>query len=422
MSHRSERRRLVGYRRSTDQGWTWIHAVEPPKPRRRRGLAVAWTVYGLAALVLAVSLGGLWLALSSGGADRAAADPPQPHSQPATQFSLAQWADLLGNWRFGNLNPQNSTYREGEAVPFMLRIDHAVPGDTYAFDIRFDCAHRAVNGYDFLTSYDRDRGTAPALDADGPGGAVPDALITVPNDPSIAFDDGEADRTFKLWGASFAAAVEGPSPSALCQPDRGQSAEKHHTVFVTARSETAFLLWGGHLASSADWGLGKGAASISGAPYHMKLDVPGPGVGERDRSIMIGAAAPPQPTPSPSPSPSPSPGPSPSPSPSPTAAPSPTPTPSPTVAPSPSPTGSPTVASPTPTATASPTSAVTPTAVASVVAGPTATAAAALPKGGAGRFGPWEPRGWPMLLLIGGGAASAGAGLLFWRRRLPRRK
>ncbi len=184
----------------------------------------------------------------------------------AVQYALARWADTPGTWRFSDLNVQKSSYREGEYVPFMLRIESAVPGTTYAFGISYDCTHSGGNGFDFLSSYDRDLGVAPALHEEGPGTSVPDAALPVPDDPSIPFDDGESDRTFKLWGGSFASSAAGPSPASLCLPERGQKAEKTYIVPVTAQAETVYLLWSGHLASSLDWGVENEAESITGTP------------------------------------------------------------------------------------------------------------------------------------------------------------
>ncbi|KKM03255.1 hypothetical protein LCGC14_1776250 [marine sediment metagenome] len=164
-------------------------------------------MYALVSVLLLVGLTSFSLAFSSGGGGPFTEAPPQPAgsgSGPAPHYTLAQWADTLGFWRFGNLNPQNSTYQEGEGVPFMLRIENAVPGTTYTFGIRYDCVQRSVNGYDFLSSYDRDRGVTPALHEDGPGTSSWDAALVVPDDPSIIFDNNESDRKFKLWGGSFA--------------------------------------------------------------------------------------------------------------------------------------------------------------------------------------------------------------------------
>ena len=380
--------RLVGRRGLLESGWTWFESVLPVA----KG-PTAWPVYALVLLVLA-SLGALLFVLDRDGGPPATAAPP-PH--PATQLRLFQWSDSNATWRFGNLNPQNSDYHEGEGVPFLLRIDNADPDRTYTFDIRYDCSHLGINGYDFLSRYDRDRGIAPALAEDAPGNANFNAALPVPDDASIPFDNAESDRVFKLWGGTFGGA-SGPSPAGLCQPDHGQKAEKLYTLSLTATSPTVFLLWSGHLASAINWGEGKGASSINGSPYHMKLDVPGPGVGERDRSIQIEPAplaatptpAPPAATPPATPGPTAAPTPSPSPSPSPTPAPA-TATPAPTTGPG---------ATPTP-----------------VILAITATPApSGLPAGGAGYLDPGRPSLWLILLAVAALLASPPAAVFAWQR------
>jgi len=173
-------------------------------------------------------------------------------SVPAVPYALAYWVDTPGTWLFGDLSVQKSSYREGEHVPFMLRIENAIPGSTYVFAIRYDCAHSGGDGYDFLDGYSRGRGAAPTLHRDGPGTVLPDAALAIPHDPSIPFDDGENDRTFKLWGGSFASPATGPSPDSPCLADGGDIARKTYTVAIRAQAETVYLLWSAHPASPVD--------------------------------------------------------------------------------------------------------------------------------------------------------------------------
>jgi hypothetical protein len=420
-----------GRRGPTETGWSWTEIVEPARESHPLG---RWPVYALVFVLVVAGLGTFLLALGSGGGGPARAAPPQPGptgSGPAPRFRLAQWSDTLATWRFGNLNPRNSAYREGERVPFMLSIENAVRGTNYTFSIRYDCAHRGVNGYDFLSSYDRDRGVAPALHEDGPGSSIPDASLAVPDDAGIPFDNAEGDRAFKLWGGSFSSSAVGPSPPDLCRPVRGQKAEKMYDVELTAQSDTIYLLWSGHLASGLDWGQGRGAGSINGAPYHMKLDVPGRGVGERDRSIQIAALVRPTPTPTATPVDTPTPAPTPTATPvatptpvlTPTAVPTPTATPTPS--PAPTPTATPVATStpgPTPTATpmATPTPAPkttatpTPTAGLGIVGSPVPSAAA-FPQGGAGLGSSGGAR-WVTVIVIVGALCLAGASVVSWHR------
>lgn len=173
-------------------------------------------------------------------------------SSSLVRYTLAHWAGNPGTWQFGDLDLQNSGCGEEEAVAFMLRVENAVPAATYTFGIRYDCACLDGGGYHFLSTYDRNRGVAPALHEDGPGTSVPDAALAVPDDPSIPFDNAENDRTFKLWGGSFASPAAGPLPADLCRPEQGQKAEKMYTVALTAHEETMYLLWSAHLTSPVD--------------------------------------------------------------------------------------------------------------------------------------------------------------------------
>jgi len=135
----------------------------------------------------------------------------------------------------------------------MLRIVNAVPGTQYKVSVRFDCAHRDGLGYDFLISYDRDRGVMPALHEDGPSSSAADATLAVPDDEDMTLDDRERDRSFKLWGGSFNSGAVGPVRDRSCL-DQGKTAQKTYMFTVRALADTIYLLWGGHLASSADWG------------------------------------------------------------------------------------------------------------------------------------------------------------------------
>lgn len=49
------------------------------------------------------------------------------------------------------------------------------------------------------------------------------------------------------------------------------------------------LWFGAHVAAQANWGLGLGAGSISGSPYHVALDaIDGASVGQRDNQMQAG--------------------------------------------------------------------------------------------------------------------------------------
>lgn len=193
---------------------------------------------------------------------------------------------MSGEWRFGDLDTPD--YSEGEAIPFLLRIEDAEPGTTYILGISYDCASDGVAAYDFVVSYDRDVGTEPALAKEGPGRTTPDATLVIPDDPSIEFDDedqGELERLFQLWGGTFASEPIGPVPDLTCGFD------KLMMLDITAHAETLFLLWGGHLACAGDWGEGLGASSQS-SRFEMRAHLAGVDGGDQrvgtDPSAIFG--------------------------------------------------------------------------------------------------------------------------------------
>jgi hypothetical protein len=163
-------------------------------------------------------------------------------------FRLAVWDGR--DWRF-EPPMDDAGYREGEAVPFLLRIDRADPGATYPVTIRYDCT-----AFDFLTTYSRDHGTAPALTFGGPVRATPDATVPIPDDSGTAADDGES-GSLTLWGASFSGGA-GPLPSSPC------AGEKRLIIGLAAEGDTVHLVWAAQLAPGA---------SEHGAPLRLTVQV-----------------------------------------------------------------------------------------------------------------------------------------------------
>jgi len=384
--------RFTGCRDGTETGWTWFIADADDEGPAGSASSLLTLRRVATALLLGFVLFVVWATALNHEGDAGGGHPTSSNG-PAFQIRLAQWADLRAQWQFGDLNRNNSAYHEGEAVPFMLRIDNARLDADYVLAVRYDCVQRGINAYDFLADYERDRGTLPALDPDGPGSALPDTTISIPDDTSIGFDNAESPRQFKAWGIIFTSPPVGPAPSTVCTAQLGQKAEKSYELHFRALTDTVFILWGGHLASSLDWGQDKGAASISGAPYHMKLDVPGPGVGERDRSIhvVLPPVTSPTPTPTATATATPTPAATATPTPTPTATATATPTPAATATATPTPTPAPTAtATPTPTSSATPTPAptATPTPAPSATPTPTPTPSVlgvvGLPAGGEG--------------------------------------
>lgn len=234
--------------------WTWLGQEASATRRRfRRILTIAGATTGSIAV-----LGFLLLAIGT-GEDRhtevnalhspspkpAAATPPATETLGA-RFAFAVWDNVGGQWQFDDL--RRSGYHGGDAIPFLLRINNARPGQLYDVNIRYDCPTSEASGFDFLTDHNHDVQVEPALAAYGPGRALPDAAVLIPDDASIAVDNTEEGRNLRIWGATFERSPVGPLPPTPCAVD------KMILVRVRPRGETVYLAWGGHLASPNESG------------------------------------------------------------------------------------------------------------------------------------------------------------------------
>lgn len=296
--------RLIGRRGSSENGWTWL--VVPAGRRARRRPPWRFLLGAAVGLVALASLGvglAVWLAPADGEgpADALPVDggePPTatPEAQPAFPvpsgpgpfFRLAVWSDLEREWKTASLEAAASGYREGDVVPFMLRIDKAQPGATYPLTVRYVCAESGAHSFDFLSGYQPpEGGPQPAAAGGGPGSASPDSLTPIRDDATIPYDDSQTARAFAVWGGSVLDA-SGPLPQTVCGPEGPR--DRVYIVGVSATRETVYLLWGAHLASALDWGAGAGASSLSLPPT---LQVEAHGLATVSVSLDIGAVRPP---------------------------------------------------------------------------------------------------------------------------------
>jgi hypothetical protein len=260
---------VVGRRGSNESGWTW--SQPPSRPRRPPSVPPLLPIagVGLIGLFVGLALLGAWLWGTDDDAPVGVSGTPTPTPAvtatplPAATptpvadgqgrlFRLAAWDGQ--RWRFGP-PLEGAIYREGEAVPFLLRIERASRGDTYFVTFRYDC-----DGFAFLTSSDRDHGSEPALASGGPGSATPDTTLVIPDDPGTRADDGEG-GSFSLWGGSF----RGLTPIVPISPCTG---EKGLTVGLAAAADTLHLMW----AAEISWG-----AAERDAPLRLAVQARGAG-------------------------------------------------------------------------------------------------------------------------------------------------
>ena len=76
------------------------------------------------------------------------------------QLSAPTGCAASGDWVNGNLNENNSHYREGDSVPFRTKLTNLTPGTSYSFTIGYDTIQGGKHAYDYLTSYNRTESSA----------------------------------------------------------------------------------------------------------------------------------------------------------------------------------------------------------------------------------------------------------------------
>ncbi|MBI5948262.1 MAG: hypothetical protein HY875_09000, partial [Chloroflexi bacterium] len=205
------------------------------KSRRRKALLILSAVIA----VVVAAFGGTAL---RGNWSAAAADP-LPSS-----IQLYQWETGGGSWVTGNLGAHNSSYAEGETVPFRLDVS-GVPLGQYTFPVCRDYSNGTEFGYNFHTPFETTETTTH--------GAITSTL-----------------GNFSAEGATVDI-VAGGNTQGVCNADHRET-----TVTITITAATAFVYFGGHLAAPTDPGVGfgNGASQYPGSSLHMDIE-------GKDRSI-----------------------------------------------------------------------------------------------------------------------------------------
>jgi hypothetical protein len=209
----------------------------------------------------------------------------------------------LCDWINGNLNGSNSTYFEGDATVQRLWLTDFAPGSSHTVTLKYGTTKGGKHAYDFLTNWDWSEGWISVADrCDGITGCTTSAETTfaIPQDPSANNYDNFS-RNFVMRGGTLTGAT---TPVIISGSYAGDSETVITVSFTVANSgsmcETkgnnttcSTALWfGAHVAAQADWGIGLGAGSISGSPYHVALDaVDGAAVGQRDNQMQADAIA-----------------------------------------------------------------------------------------------------------------------------------
>lgn len=190
-------------------------------------------------------------------------------------------------WQNGSLNAQNSHYTENDSSPYRAVLSGMTVGDLVTITIQYAFTTSSLHTHDYLTSWDHSVSGDPCSGLPC-AGSIPISL-TIPIDPVLATCGTGVPQqpgVFSGYGISLTTAVYVGNHQ--CQ---GQTIDVTMNVSFIVLSPDAVLAWGGHIAQQNDWGIGKTASSLGGAPYHMRiLDWTYKNVGNQDRSMQISPA------------------------------------------------------------------------------------------------------------------------------------
>ena len=225
-------------------------------------------------------------------------------------------------WQNGDINGQNSKYREGDAIPYRVILTSLDAG-SHTLALNYDFTKAGIFAIDRLTrpgltqQQDDCSGafgttnnsptcayfsTAPtdiagevaSPDTDHPALASGGNLFVAPGTNLNSITDSRKmtvglspGETF-TWGSFDPNVVQDGNATGH---DSSRTMTFHFTVGSCPTTTTCNVVfsWSGHIASHHDWGDGKGAGSISGAPFHMGIvGLDGTG-GSQDRSVQLKA-------------------------------------------------------------------------------------------------------------------------------------
>src|SRR5262245_61788038 len=206
------------------------------------------------------------------------------------------------SWQHGDLNPNNSSYGEGDSVPFQAIISGLATGSSNTLDINYGntAPNAGAHAYDYLASFNNTATQADPTDGGGlPPGATP-STFPIPADPFLIPAQGfngsilpQSQRQMSIWNGTITniTYVSGPPVTGI-QQGTNLNTVMEITFTVTDGNLKVVIAWGAHIASELNWGFGNGAGSVSGNPYHMGLtSLNGSSIGQQSRSIKTGAIA-----------------------------------------------------------------------------------------------------------------------------------
>ncbi|MEW5795591.1 MAG: T9SS type A sorting domain-containing protein [Candidatus Zixiibacteriota bacterium] len=213
-------------------------------------------------------------------------------------------------WANGDINGSNSCYAEANAVPYRFFILGLNAGTTHTFRIDFEATKGGIHALDYMAQYNLSEagpivtvgGECSSTSQPAPADCATPIAVAPLRDPRLASSysgpvppelSAIINPSFPIDGPGSLYAYNVSNVSISTYSIGGTASNRELSVTITfdviANGSVGFF-WGGHLAHGvpAGWGLGMGAGSISGAPYHTAAgEVDGSG-GMANRSIQKG--------------------------------------------------------------------------------------------------------------------------------------
>ena len=235
------------------------------------------------------------------------------------------------NWVRGNANAQSSHWREGGFIAYRAMFGGLSTGVPHTLVFTYDTVASSGHAIDYLGSYDATETTSsttsssqgtiihannsnPCADLAAAGqfpwACTPSAPQGAGNFPPVTFTGpggqtncGGSPGTFTGTQIPGAMSLFGPPGSAIDSVSyqsenvvsgTGTCTTTVQVIFTVSQdistSQSVVLAWGGHIASQDDWGLGNGAGSQTGSPFHTAL-ISLDGASTGNQSVSMSASA-----------------------------------------------------------------------------------------------------------------------------------
>jgi hypothetical protein len=211
------------------------------------------------------------------------------------------------DWVKGNVGSANSHYIEGYSIPYRIAMSGLGAG-SHRLIIEWDVTQSGKHAVDYLTHYNR---LLPHNYF--PGHAQPERIdvlsglsgsfagpqtfpIPAPSSagspilglPTTSFNSlPSAERVMTIWNGT----ITNVSYLSEGNPSVAAASTQMLIEFTSGAGSTGTVViaFGGHIATSLDWGTNNSATGISGSSYHLRLVSMDGGGGNQDRSLQATA-------------------------------------------------------------------------------------------------------------------------------------